>query len=232
MQASLTFQQFLAILRQRWIWIGSLMTAIMGITVLFTLFVVKPVYSNSATLLITQQQTEPRMPLTFDELLLNEKLLGTYKEIINSRRILQPIAESRQVSFEQLRSWLTVSVNANSQVLALTVQHERHSLATDLANDIAGEVVVRLKEIMPLDNIVMLDRAVASDSPSPIKPNKKLNLMLALIVGTVVSISTALLRHYMDTTIQEAEHVADLMGYPIVGSIPPYPKRSQGGPLS
>jgi len=54
----------------------------------------------------------------------------------------------------------------------------------------------------------------------PVKPNKKLNLALGLIVGLVFGISLACLVEYFDTTIKNWEDVSKRLDLPMLGSIP------------
>ena len=54
----------------------------------------------------------------------------------------------------------------------------------------------------------------------PVKPNKKLNMAVAGILGLMVSVGLAFLLEYLDNTVKTPSDVERLLGVPVLGSIP------------
>ena len=54
----------------------------------------------------------------------------------------------------------------------------------------------------------------------PIRPRKRLNIALSIIVGLVGGMGLGFLREYMDTTIRDPKEIEGLLQLPILGSIP------------
>jgi len=72
---------------------------------------------------------------------------------------------------------------------------------------------------------------VVSEAPIPeypVKPNKTLNMMIAVVLGLMISVALALLLNYMDNTIKTAQEAEDILGLPVLGQIPVY-KPFKGG---
>ncbi|KJS76705.1 MAG: hypothetical protein JL56_04755 [Desulfotomaculum sp. BICA1-6] len=55
---------------------------------------------------------------------------------------------------------------------------------------------------------------------NPVKPNKQLNIAIALVLGLMVAMGLAFLLEFMDSTIKTPEDVEKHMGLPLIGSIP------------
>ncbi|MFA7467756.1 MAG: Wzz/FepE/Etk N-terminal domain-containing protein [Desulfotomaculaceae bacterium] len=55
---------------------------------------------------------------------------------------------------------------------------------------------------------------------NPIKPNKQLNIAIALVLGLMVALGLAFLLEFMDNTIKTPEDITKHMGLPVIGTIP------------
>ena len=84
-------------------------------------------------------------------------------------------------------------------------------------------LLTRLKEIdlsgsLDVNNISIIDRAQIP--PKPIKPNVKLNIILAVMVGFIGGMGLAFFVDYLDTTIKSAEDIKETLGLCFLGAIP------------
>jgi len=55
---------------------------------------------------------------------------------------------------------------------------------------------------------------------SPVKPRKRLNVILGLILGLMMGLGLAFVEEYMDTSVRGTEEVESVLGVPVIGSIP------------
>ncbi len=81
----------------------------------------------------------------------------------------------------------------------------------------------RLKEIdvsstLNVNNISIIDRAEVPEEP--IKPNLKLNMMLAVMVGLVMGTGLGFFVDYLDTTVKSPQDVKEILESHFLGSIP------------
>lgn len=77
-----------------------------------------------------------------------------------------------------------------------------------------------LTEEMKTGNIRIIDRAEVP--VSPIKPKKKRNILLAVVVGLTLGIGLAFLLEYLDNTIKFPEEVKNYLKIPYLGPVPAY----------
>ncbi|PLW68324.1 GumC family protein [Pseudohalioglobus lutimaris] len=64
----------------------------------------------------------------------------------------------------------------------------------------------------------IVDRATVPDSP--VKPNKRLSLMLALFLSTMFGCAVAYLLELLDNTVKTPEDVAEKLNVPLLGALP------------
>jgi len=69
-----------------------------------------------------------------------------------------------------------------------------------------------------ISNARIVDKAI--DENGPIKPNRKLIIIVSFILGVIVGIAYAFLREFLIYTVQNAEEVEKITDIPLYGSIP------------
>lgn len=224
----ITLQDLIRLLKKKW-WFITLFTLISIATAGYiSYYHLTPIFSNSSTILVNDQD-RTQNPLNVNDVMLNEKLIGTYKDILLSQRILNPVVEQLEqpITEEQIRSMTRISNASNSQVMRITVTHNNYLIATEIANLIAETFSKNLINIMTIDNVQILDPAEIKNNPHPIKPKKVLNVFWAFVLGLIISISLILIIHLLDTRIRTEEDLSSLIEYPLLGSIPNYSKQHQ-----
>ncbi|HEX9933736.1 MAG TPA: polysaccharide biosynthesis tyrosine autokinase, partial [bacterium] len=75
----------------------------------------------------------------------------------------------------------------------------------------------RIAEAGQIGSVRIVDRA--KPPKSPIKPKKKMNMLLSMLVGLGLGIGMTFIREYMDTSLKTIEDV-ERLGFPVLGSIP------------
>lgn len=165
---------------------------------------------------VTQQMTS-------QDIQSNLQLINTYNEIIKSPAILSIVSENLDLPLTptQLASKITVSNANNSQVLNISVQDENYNVAADMANQVVEVFKEEVPKLMNVDNVNILSPAQYSDNPTPIKPNKMLNMAIALVIGLMIGVGLAFLLEYLDTTVKTELDVEEIIGLPIIGVVSP-----------
>lgn len=72
---------------------------------------------------------------------------------------------------------------------------------------------------MNVDNINILSVAEISENPSPIKPNKLLNIAISAVIGFMLGIGFAFLLEFLDTTIKSEQDIEEILSLPIMGIV-------------
>ena len=61
---------------------------------------------------------------------------------------------------------------------------------------------------------------------SPVKPNKRLNLAVAGVLGIMLGLGVVFLIEYLDNTVKTPEDIKKYVDLPVIGTIPVFPEKS------
>ena len=78
----------------------------------------------------------------------------------------------------------------------------------------------KISEVMQSTDVQVVD--MASTPVLPIKPAKKLNVVVASLLGLVLGIGTAFVLSHVRRTVDNVEDVRRFLGIPVIASIPTY----------
>jgi tyrosine-protein kinase Etk/Wzc len=81
----------------------------------------------------------------------------------------------------------------------------------------------RIAQASTISNIKIVDPAIQPDKP--IKPQKKKNVLLGLLVGLMLGVGLAFFQDYLDDTIKDAEEAKRAVGLPLLAVVPFIPRR-------
>ncbi len=82
---------------------------------------------------------------------------------------------------------------------------------------------IRIQEAMQTANVTVIDESIIPERP--IKPNTKLNLAIAGVLGLFIGVGLVFFLEYLDTSIKTPEELETIMGLPVMGRIPVGSKR-------
>ncbi len=115
-----------------------------------------------------------------------------------------------------------VQLNSNAILynsLKIEIENKRSVLESLLKRQSETDVSSRLKSLRT-SNVWIVDRAAIPLYPS--SPKKKLNMVLALLIGLFGGLGLAFLFEYMDNTVKTFEDVEKYTGLPALGMIPAF----------
>ena len=103
--------------------------------------------------------------------------------------------------------------------LQIQIQNQKNLLESLMKRKSETDVSSRLKGLRT-SNIWIVDRAEVPLSPS--SPNKKKNLMFALLIGMVGGLGLAFLIETLDVTVKDSEDIKKYAGMPMLGVVPDF----------
>ena len=154
------------------------------------------------------------------ELQLNKNLVGTYSEIIKSRRVLEPVIENLglEYNYSELKSNVNVSSVTNAEIIRITVGDKDAQVATSIANEIANVFSIEVQKIYKLNNVSVVDKAV--DSIKPYNINYIKDNVIYAGIAIMLSCGIIFIKFYFDTTIKTGEEIENKLGLTILGIVP------------
>lgn len=79
---------------------------------------------------------------------------------------------------------------------------------------------IQIQEAMKVAGIQRVDPAIVSDKP--VKPNKRMNVVIAGILGLFVGCGLVFLMEVLDTTVKTPEQAEQILGLAVLGQVPKF----------
>jgi capsular polysaccharide biosynthesis protein len=187
---------------------------------LISYFAVKPQYQAYTSLLVNQH-VGTTDSIAYDAILANTKLVTTYSDIVKSWTIEDEVIHNLGISYsvKQLDKMIQVTSPSESQVIQIDVTSPNEGLSVNIANALASSFRTKAQSIMQVDNVQVIDPAISVPNPSPVSPNKKLNIIIAFVLGFMASIVLVLVLEFMDTKIRSRDDVNRYLNLPVLAVI-------------
>jgi len=105
------------------------------------------------------------------------------------------------------------------------IQYLNLQRESDSNQQLYEAVLKRLKETgvtggLETNNVSIVEDAVLPRVP--VRPRKAVNLVVAILVGLLIGVGTALTLEYFDTTVKTPDDVERHLGLPVIGIVPQF----------
>ncbi len=190
-----------------------------------SVYFITPEYETFTTLMLGKPADyEENSQYTYQDVLTNQKLIGTYAEIAKSKVVMDEVLESLKLEYtaSDLRELVSVTLLNNTEVIKITVKSTSPAEAESIANEIASVFMSNVSRIMQINNVQIIDKAALPEEP--VSPRIKLNIAIAGVLGLMISVFIVFLMEALDQTIKVPEDIEKSLGIPVIGMIPEYVK--------
>lgn len=227
---TIDLSRLMAILRKHFkmLIVWTLLAGVLGFVV--AQFVVVPKYTATTEILVNQkhsndangaaynnQQADIQMINTYKDLITNQVVLNKVSHQLNSAEVAREYGRSYNMPVSELKDAIKINTQQNSQVFSVAVKTDDPSLSAATANTIAQVFKKQIKKIMSVNNVTIVSRAAAPDSPS--FPNVKLFTLAGAVLGLLLSAIYLIIKELMDTTIKDDNFMTKELGLTNLGHI-------------
>ena len=154
--------------------------------------------------------------------------MTTFAELATTESVLSPVIEELELdrTEAELAEEVIVTAPADSTLLNITVRDEDPELAAEIANEVGAQLKTLVEEELESrdgeedESPVQINTVQSASAPSdPVTPRIAVNILLGLLLGFVVGVGIAVLRHVLDTRIRSLEDIEAITDAPILGRI-------------
>lgn len=220
-QENIRMQDIVDAIKSRWQLIVSVTLVSVIVASFWTFFLVKPKYEASTKLFIGKESTEDKAQnYNSNDVQMYQKLLKTYSDVIMTSDLVERAltSENIQVEADSVLKSLTVTPKTDTQILQVKYVSKNKNEAMKVVNAIAQEFVETSTELISNANVKVIETVKLPQNP--VSPNKKLNIVVAFVLGLLVSVGIVLILEFMNNTYKNKEQVESILGLPVIGSIP------------
>ena len=207
----------------------AIVTLVVTLGCLYLIFLKTPVFTSKTSVILTGNNKESSSTITQTDLSVNSKLVGTYQEIVKSKRVLSQVIHELNLDYtvKDLSKMIRVGAINDTEIIEISVTNEENRTAYAVANKVAEIFSKEAKDLYNLSNVSILDRADIETVPSNINITKQLLIFLGL--GSVLGFAVLFLFYYFDTTIKRVSDIERKYNLPILGAVPDYNKKKKKG---
>lgn len=209
--------------------------ALLGL--IYSKFLVTPMYKSSTTFVLSKskesatQSEASNEAITQSDITLNSKLVSTYSEIIKSKTIAKEVINSLglDMSVSEFKSNVSVTSKDDTELIEITVSNSNPKLSADIANSLAEVFREKVNDVYKIDNLSVIDIAEPNEVPYNVGTVK--NIALFAVIGLVLSCGVIFVIVYFDDTIKDERDIENIVGIPVIASIPKLQDNAEGGML-
>ena len=183
----------------------------------------KPMYTTYTTIVLVKGDntsiTGNSEAISQSDILLNQNLVSTYSQIINSKLILKQVIKNLDLDYtvKGLSRNIKVEALEDTEILKISVSDLNPEKAANIANEIAKVFSLEIKKIYKINNVSVIDDAQVSYDVS--NNTLKRDLALALLVSVFGMSSIIFIKFYFDDTIKYNENLEQEIGMPIIAKV-------------
>lgn len=223
MEETIDLREYFYIIKKK-LWVIALSAIICGlVSGLISFFVLNPVYEASTTLIVNKEVKDETVQMnTSDDLNFVQKLAVTYGEIIKSRTVITSTINKLGLdsTYEEISDSITVTNIDNTQIIKISVQNNNPHLAAKICNTIPKIFGVEAERVVKASGIEIIDKAEIPENP--IKPNKMMNIAIAIVLGIMGSVFVIFLLEALNTKVKSPKDIEEKLGIPVFGVVPKY----------
>lgn len=203
--------------KSRLLWMILAIVVIVIIGNVYTILTRVPMYQSNTTIVLVG---ESKKEYSQTDSQLNQNLIGTYSEIITSRKVLQQVIDNLKLKMtvDELSKNITTSSVEDTEIIRITVNNEKKKMAVKIADEVASVFSEEIQDIYNLENVAIIDKAEEADAPYNINYVK--DNVIYLMIGVVLSFGVVFVMYYFDTTIKSSEIVEEKLGLTVIGIVP------------
>lgn len=223
---TISLQEIAYVLKKRWKLIALITIGATLISAILSFFVIKPQYEASTKLFIGKQETNQKS-VSYDnnDIMMYQKLMKTYAELAKTSDLVTKAVDSAGLNYNAkdikgILDNLTVTPGADTQILDLKYKGGNPKEVLEVTEAITNEFITESKGLIPNGNIQIIQAPQLPEHP--VSPNKKLNILIAFVLGLMVGMIVVLLLEYLDNTFKSREELEKTLDLPIIGTIPDY----------
>jgi capsular polysaccharide biosynthesis protein len=216
LEFELDLGEIIKVLKQSWVMVVVVSVCAMTTGFVYTKWLQPRSFKATSEVVVVKEVGENSQQLTYNDVLLNQKLTNTYIKIMKSQRIMDLVEQRMGFVIED--GWLSISADKDSEVILVSAVNGDPKLAMDVANMVVSVFGDEIGKIMPIKNVTVLNRAQTPVSEE--RSRLLLNMVVGLLLGLALCGGYLLVKVYNDQSVKSQEELAALLGYPVIGVLP------------
>lgn len=181
-------------------------------------FVLTEQYESTTRIYVLNRQNDDT--LTYTDVQLGTQLTKDFREIIKSRYVLEQVIEicGLEDTSGSLASRISVDTQSDTRIITITVTDENPAMAQYIANELREAAAERIKNVMDIQAVNVVDEANLPTAPSA--PSVTKWTAIGFLLGAFLCMAVVLIQFLLDDSIKTSEDIEKYLGLSTLGMIP------------
>ena len=194
----------------------AITTALVGFAISF--FFITPQYESTTKIYILNKTDSATV--TYSDVQLGTQLTKDYKELINSRYVLEDVIAklSLDTTYEKLKNRVEVTTPTDTRIVAITVTSPDAVEAMNIANTIREVASAHIENVMDIDAVNVVETANMPEKKA--SPSYSKFTLIGGLLGGLLVCAIIVINYLLDDTIKSSDDVEKYLGLSTLGIIP------------
>ncbi|WP_083450054.1 polysaccharide biosynthesis tyrosine autokinase [Luteipulveratus mongoliensis] len=228
-------QSYARILRKRWRIIPAVALLVVALATLLTVLTPKTYQSNIQFFVSTSDSSDSAQLAQGSTF--TQQRVKSYTELLKTPKVLGPVVQQLKLPLTptQLAAHVSTNIPVDTVLIDVSITDRSAARAKAIAKSVSEQFPKTVQDL----------ERVKADSPSPVKvtvvkdpqaspgavsPRPVRNIALALMLGLLLGVAVAILRHILDSRVRTKEDIEELTDVTVIGGIP-YDSEASSQPL-
>lgn len=185
---------------------------------LYTHYLITPMYSSTSCIYVLSNDSG----VSYYDFMIGSSITVDYIEMIKSDTVMERTIENLGIedsySVESLKSSISISNPTDTRILKISVTNADPLLAKEIVDEVVEVAIDRISEVMNVEKPNIYEKGKVA--VAPISPSMKKNVVMAGMLGVLLSMALFIIIYLMDDRIHSAEDVEKYLGINVLASIP------------
>ena len=181
-------------------------------------FVLTEQFESTTRIYVLNRQNDDT--LTYTDVQLGTQLTKDFREIIKSRYVLEQVIDvcGLEDTSASLASRVSVDTQSDTRIVTITVTDTSPAMAQYIANELREAAAERIKNVMDIQAVNVVDEANLPTAPSA--PSVAKWTAIGFLLGAFLCMAVVLIQFLLDDTIKTSEDIEKYLGLSTLGMIP------------
>ena len=171
-----------------------------------------------ATIYLTPKVNETTGTVDANSISGNNQLVNNCLSILKGNSVLQKVADTLKLSYDEVASSISVSNDAETQIIRISAITKDPQKSKDIVDTTVSTFTEMMLEILNLKNITIIDYAKVPEGP--VSPSIVKNAIIGAAGGFVLSCGYIFLAVLLDKRLKNKSEAEQFLEIPVLAEIP------------
>lgn len=190
------------------------------IAVFITTFFIDKKYASQGSILLKAEVVDGSIDSS--QLNANNMMVNNYIELLQGNTIQNKVADNLNITGDEVNAALKVTNTAETQIIEIYATTTNPELSKNIVEETITVFTTLVQEKLNVTNLTIVDQPEINTNP--VSPSMTKNILIGGIIGVIISLAYILLAYLLDTKIKNGEQAEQILGVPLLGTIPYFDK--------